>query len=163
MIKFQWKDTYGFLKLPANVFGQEFLKLEKRKKTTPQDVVDIARPKKAPLHDAFEWDDSVAGEAWRRDQAGSMIRALVVVHVEKGETRKIRAIVSISNNITGRQYMSIGKVLKSEDLTKAMIADAFESLGHWRNKYSHLKEFAEIVQAIDNFSLDTALSKIQVG
>lgn len=45
-----------------------------RGELTPQLVVDEARPKDAPLHDRFEWDNKVAGEAYRRVQAQQLIR-----------------------------------------------------------------------------------------
>lgn len=52
---------------------------EKHGKLTPAVVVDAARPEDHPLHDRFEWDDAVAGEAWRREQAHELIRSVRVV------------------------------------------------------------------------------------
>lgn len=42
-------------------------------------VVDEARDPKNPLHDRFEWDDGIAGEAFRMDQARTLIRSFRVV------------------------------------------------------------------------------------
>lgn len=38
-------------------------------------VVRESRPKKAPLHDEFEWDNDVAAENYRLNQARALIRA----------------------------------------------------------------------------------------
>lgn len=46
---------------------------------TPEEIVEVARNPKHPLHDAFEWDDSIAAEKWRLDQARVLIRTVQVV------------------------------------------------------------------------------------
>jgi beta-galactosidase/beta-glucuronidase len=45
---------------------------------TPVDIVEAARPKNAPLHPAFEWNDKKAGEAYRLVQAGQMLRSVYI-------------------------------------------------------------------------------------
>lgn len=45
----------------------------------PADVVAEARSVASPLHHYFEWDDSVAAEAYRLDQARVLIRSVRVV------------------------------------------------------------------------------------
>lgn len=52
---------------------------------TPAVLVDVARPSDHPLHDRFEWDDAIAGEAWRRRQAHELIRSVRVVYREPTE------------------------------------------------------------------------------
>lgn len=49
-------------------------------------VVDAARSNDSPLHKAFEWDDGEAAEAFRRQQAMRLIRALVIVPVKRVQT-----------------------------------------------------------------------------
>jgi len=41
---------------------------------TPSAVVDEARPEDSPLHAAFEWDDSIAAEKYRLEQARRLLR-----------------------------------------------------------------------------------------
>ncbi len=48
-------------------------------------VVKEARPKRAPLHDEFEWDDSLAGQQYRLGQARRLIR--VTPYVEDTGSR----------------------------------------------------------------------------
>jgi hypothetical protein len=43
----------------------------------PTAVVSYARPKRSPLHDEFEWNDKVAGEQFRLQQARRLIRVTV--------------------------------------------------------------------------------------
>ena len=52
---------------------------------TPQRVVAAARDASNPLHGQFEWDDSVAGEAYRIEQARSLVRSIKIeVRVASG-------------------------------------------------------------------------------
>lgn len=45
---------------------------------TPKAVVDRARPPDSPLHPLFEWDDSIAGDLHRQNQARTLIRTVKV-------------------------------------------------------------------------------------
>lgn len=65
---------------------------------TPASVVDESREPTAFLHSAFEWDDAVAAEGYRENQARQIVRSVVLVaEPEKGEQAPIiRAFVSLS-------------------------------------------------------------------
>jgi hypothetical protein len=52
---------------------------------TPEGVVNAARDPASPLHDKFEWDDGVAAEQYRKEQARSLIRKLTFISVDKGQ------------------------------------------------------------------------------
>lgn len=51
---------------------------------TAENVVNAARSKDNPLHKAFEWDDNIAAERYRLQQAGQLIRCVVIIE-EKQE------------------------------------------------------------------------------
>lgn len=53
----------------------QLLKLRKEGALTAADVVADARRPDSPLHELFEWDDSVAAERYRESQARSLIRS----------------------------------------------------------------------------------------
>jgi hypothetical protein len=58
---------------------QEMARLYQKHGTlTPQAVVQAAQNAKSPMHDCFEWDDKVAGQAFREDQARALIRSVRV-------------------------------------------------------------------------------------
>ena len=70
-------------------------------KLLPQSVVEEARPKDAPLHPAFEWNNKAAGEKYRVFQARNLIRAVRVVSAETGESSPAFVHIPKSN---GEQY-----------------------------------------------------------
>lgn len=78
-MKYEWSRRMA--PVEADVVGEE---LERIRSLTgqlrPRTVVDEARPEGSPIHAAFEWDDSAAGEKYRVHQARNLIRAVRVVH-----------------------------------------------------------------------------------
>lgn len=113
-----------------------------RGQLTPQAVVDVARDPEHPLHSRFEWDDTVAGEAYRRQQAQELIRKAKVVYREAegdGPPRLGRAFVAIAT-AEGHVYDPVEEVI--EDPVRRQIALAAMER-EWKDLYRRYKEFAE--------------------
>ena len=76
--RYSWRDG-ARIKLDAETAGAELDRIaQERGGLTPATVVEEARPKDAPLHNAFEWRDKKAGEKYREWQARHMIRSIRV-------------------------------------------------------------------------------------
>jgi hypothetical protein len=114
---------------------------------TPQVVVEDARPANSVLHDRFEWDDAVAAEAHRIDQARNLLRSVRVQYVEPdGGVGSTRAFVSIERPPSPREYIPVEEVRQDSELTAIALRDAERE---WRSLYSrfkHLEEFLAIVR-----------------
>ena len=74
--------------------------LERHGRLTPELVVDESRPEDAPLHPEFEWDDRIAAENWRRNQASYLIRHIAVEVPNRQEPTLVRAFVSVRRRMT---------------------------------------------------------------
>ena len=115
---------------------------------TPALVVDEARDPEHPLHSRFQWDDSVAGEAWRREQAHRLIQSVRVVYREADEKegpRTVRAFHAIPTN-SGHGYVPVDDV-RADPLMTRMVLDEMER--EWkalRRRYAHFAEFVEMVR-----------------
>lgn len=115
---------------------------------TPQIVVDESRPKSAPLHDRFEWDDKTAGEAYRRQQAAEMIRSVRIEYAEKPERRSVRAWIARTEVGDGSGYAPVEEVVQ-DDLSMQIIRRNFErELADLQRKYGHLDEFAATLRKV---------------
>jgi hypothetical protein len=64
---------------------QRLIELAAGGRLTPNAVVEDARDKDSPLHSVFEWDDAVAADRFRIEQARNLIQSFKV-HVEYRET-----------------------------------------------------------------------------
>lgn len=114
---------------------------------TPQTVVDVARDPDSPLHSRFEWDDSVAGEAYRRQQAQELIRRAKVVYKEAeddGPPRLGRAFVAIPT-AEGHVYDPVEEVVE-DPLRRQMALNDMERA--WKDLYQRYKDFAEFAGMI---------------
>jgi hypothetical protein len=88
--------------IDAQVVGEELQRIRSLSgKLLPPDVVEESRPRNAPLHPAFEWDDTTAGEKYRVFQARNLIKAVRVVNIETGESAPVFIHIPKAN---GEQY-----------------------------------------------------------
>ena len=145
---FKWK-TPGLYKTSAQDAGEELNRISKSQSLTPESVLNESRPEDAVLHNEFEWDDFVAGELYRKKQAGDLIRNIVVVSVTKKE--KSEAPVQVRAFIhTKDDYQPIQVVVNSPDYREEMLRTALNELKSFQNKYSALTELSEL---FDNMNL----------
>ena len=86
-------------------------------KLTPSMVVNAAKPKSAPLHKYFEWDDKKAGHEYRLMQARKIIRVVQVV--VDGHKERFIHVPSVKRQ--EGQYMPVSVVVEQpDDFTMAM-------------------------------------------
>lgn len=149
---YEWKLP-GMYPVDANTAGEEIAAIYNEKgHCDPEDVVDRSRPVTAPLHYCFEWDDTVAAEKYRQEQAGSLIRSITVV-VEADDKRvtevpvKIRAFHHVEHT-----YQPISVVVNDEDKMKELLRRALGELISFKKKYSQLSDLKPIFQEIDKLS-----------
>lgn len=114
---------------------------------TPAVVVDVARDKKHPLHSRFEWDDEIAGEAYRRQQAQTLIRSVRIRYVtEEGEASDaVRAFTSIKTP-NGYAYEPTLEVVTDPLKMKMILGDMRREWQQMRRRYESYEEFWALVQ-----------------
>jgi hypothetical protein len=123
---------------------------DQRGELTPALVVDLARPEDHPLHDRFEWNDAIAGEVHRREQARRLIRSVKITDNRNPKRpRHIREFVSVSRGADPQPtYMPTVDAV-ADEFTRALVLQAMErEIAALKRKYSHLKEFAAAINAL---------------
>lgn len=112
----------------------------------PEDTVDAARDPKSALHPHFDWDDTVAAEKWRLEQARLLIRSIRV----EDDTRSYPppAFLSIREVDRGTSYRFIGEVVRSAELQDAVLQAADRDLAAWQRRYNTLKDLCEQVEVV---------------
>lgn len=127
----------------------ELLKIHKRDSgITPQAVVQAARSEKSPLHSHFEWDDTVAGEKFRLDQARQLIRC-EVTHVVGLDNlpRNVRAFVSVRPNEEAEQRYIPEEEARLNPFTRALVLQQMRSdIAALTRRYEHLSEYWDMVR-----------------
>lgn len=142
--------------LDPQAVGEEIERLRKQTaegEVLRQKIVEAARPKNSPLHDAFEWDDTAAAEKYRLEQASYLIRAIDVYIDNSGQGAPVRAIISVRPVDRDPKYVNTRKALKNKDERKLIVDRAYTELLSWCVRYENmqLKEFNTLFAAIRKF------------
>lgn len=116
---------------------------------TPGLLLDVARDPVNPLHDRFEWDDSVAGEAYRKQQAHALIRSVRVTYApatEQEPEKSVRAFHAVRDGETrGYAYHPADKVAEDPFLSRLLLS---EMERQWKEMYRRFHEFEQFWELI---------------
>lgn len=158
--------TGRYFKTDAQTIGEVCERLEKEGNLTPKKLVDVSRPKNAPLHKEFEWNNSIAAEKYREVQAGYLIRSIEVKITEiPSETANLDVtITKEQNEITtrafhavdrdGKGYDSLETISNDEEKTEKLMEICLKDIKYFKEKYLVLRSclpglFDEIDKALE--------------
>ena len=121
---------------------------EEHGELVPEDIVTAARPKNHPLHDRFEWNDSVAAHEHRVNQARRLIQSVEIKWVtDEGTEHKVRAYASkFQSGKVPPGYHRIDSDFDS-DIDRAYLLKSMER--EWKSlqqRWAHLAEFWDLVR-----------------
>lgn len=118
---------------------------DQHQRLTPKLVVDTARDTTHPLHDRFEWDNSIAGEKWRIHQARDLIVSYKISYTKRdGNPGQVRAWQSVRRP-TGYTYEPTEEVVKDPMATRILLADMEREWKALKDRYDRFDEFRELV------------------
>jgi len=137
----------------AQLFGDTVEAVSERNNGVcpPSALVDEARPDESPLHPMFEWDDWVAAEAFRRDQARHHIRELRIVTDTDGGTEHVQAfvhVIRVSGDRLHEGYRLTSLIVECADEYRQVMDEALSGLRAWERRYRHLSELGQVFDVI---------------
>lgn len=140
-------------KAKAEVAKQVMDELAAQGKLSPTELVEVSRPKDAPLHsDFFSLNDKQAAQKYREDLAGKMIRSIIVTPDEDETTQSVRAYFNIS--YADHQYIPTEIIFSDEEKKNRLLDIAKRELVSFKAKYQTLTELAGVMNAIDEVLKD---------
>lgn len=113
---------------------------------SPQEVLEKARDENTELHKCFIWDDEVAAEKYRVQQARNVLRFLVIKEETEPEDRPEIRFFYKTDSESG--YKPTEFIVKNEDEHKLLLERAWAELRAFKAKYSMLEELSEIFELI---------------
>lgn len=145
---YKWR-TFDY-SVSAQAAGEHMEELDKQYgEVTPQIMVDDARPEGALMHPLYEWNDDIAAEKYRRNQAKKIASDLVIVHVAQNEEvpqEPIRAFVSVKPRNEKASFRPIVKALSDKDTKEQVIANAKLELEAYERKYRGIVDIIPILE-----------------
>lgn len=116
---------------------------------TARTLLEANKPKNAPLHDYYEWNDVLAAEEWRLHQSRNAINSIIRCDVKLtdsiGDEQPVRAFFITTD---ANRYDSIQAIVQQEDKYTALLRQAYSELAAFQRKYEALKELAPVFDAM---------------
>lgn len=114
---------------------------------TPEQIVDCARDETSELHKCFTWDDELAAEKWRRQEARQLRHFLVIRETNRQDKPELRAL---HFTVSGEGYKTAEFVFQRQDEYAMLLKRAYAEAHTFAEKYRRLSgELYEIFELID--------------
>ena len=143
---YSWKEGTRY-KTDANIAGAVCAEMEAAGTLTAGNLVEASRPKDAPLHKEFEWNNTKAAEEWRKHQARNIIHSLVLVTEPGTDSESVRAFFKIETR--SNNYESTVAIVRDENKYESLKAAALRELKVFQRKYHTISELGKVFAAID--------------
>jgi len=121
--KFDVRKGAPFPQEMAQPYGERLTTLMKEydDELKPEWIVKDAKNKDAIYHEYFEWNNTVAGEQWRIQQARELVNHLVFIDVKDSRETPYRAFVSVTNAEGEKVYVALKTALDNPSYLKELI------------------------------------------
>lgn len=140
-----WKPGFeGLHKANAQLVAQEISDIGES--ATPAQIVDKAREESSELHRLFEWDDNIAAEKYRLQQARQIVCHLVIRETVREDKPPIRFFFKPES---GAGYQPTRAIVRNRDNYQNLLASAMRDLDALRRKYHSLTELEQVFYEID--------------
>jgi len=154
--KITWDSRFQTRSIDVKAAYKELESVRKKNKgkLTPGAVVNASRPKKAVLHPAFTWDDFVAAEKYREDEARTVMSSIQVEYEQpSGESmppvRALQVEYRQPINTGGASYAPTSEILSRRDSRDNLLLEALRDLSAFRRRYAILSELSLLIPVVD--------------
>lgn len=153
-VEYSFRAGSPFPKDKAQTVGIALEDVQRTKGTLgiqPTDVVEAAVSPASPLHEFFEWDDTVAAQEYRVVQARHLLGAIKVTILDvTPEGQPMRLFLNLTPaDGDDRAYIPAVTVLSDAAMRGQIVEQALAEAESWRRRYEHLDELRRIFDAID--------------
>lgn len=108
-------------------------------------VVEESKDERSVLHKCFQWDDSKAAEAWRKEQARQLIKNIVVVITETQVSASFRALVNVSSSKSSfRSFVPLADAMDDTISHKDLLFQAKKEMEAFISKFNSLNELSKV-------------------
>lgn len=143
--KYSYGNMGNLFKNPAEVAGPICQKLKETVGLTPENLVKMSEKEDAPLHNEFEWNNDVAAEKWREEQASNIIRHLIIVRTDVTELPHYKDRAFVHSGIKEVGYLPLAEALTTEKWRANLLKAAYRDMEIFTAKYHRLEELSQII------------------
>ena len=153
-MKFRYKPGRSVVGIEPQAVGDELARINQiYGRLKPKILVDESRREDAILHEAFEWDDAIAGEEYRIHQARQIINVVQVIP-DQENAKPVQAFINVSVQAESdedfeRAYLPAQVVADDPEMRSAHLATIKTRLKNLRREYAAFSELSNVWSAID--------------
>ena len=123
-----------------------------------EDILNAAANPSNPLHEEFEWDDSIAAREHRLGQARYLIRSIEVTYeiTPPGKAKEVRIVTTSAYSNPrkrgpsgGEDYLLTVDVVDDKDRREELLEEALRDIERFKQKYNILTELSELMDNIN--------------
>jgi hypothetical protein len=138
--------TWGFMKFSADA-NKCYSEVKSLSEITPENIVAFARDENTELHKCFQWDDEIAAESWRKQQARMVVASLTVTVETKEYGAQSYRLIEHDN--TDKAYKPVVFTVRNEDEYARLLSQAKAELASFKKRYKAIRELSEVIEEID--------------
>lgn len=144
MITAEWsKIGEAIYNADAQKVAEEIMSIGPEAK--PCQIVEKARDKATELHKCFDWDDTIAAEKWRIQQARHVTSCLVI---RREEVRENVPEIRFFHKNDNDGYKAATFIFTHKDEHEKLLQAAYADLQAFKRKYESLQELDYILSLI---------------
>ena len=152
---YKWAEG-ARVNMPVETVGNEIVRLKEVNGGTLSRAQMVAgcKPRGHVLHGLFTWNDKQAGIERRLDQAGYLLRSVVMVSVEQPYLTPVRAFVSVTICPTPDEkqtqvYTTFEAAMSDPELKEQVLAQALSEWRSFERKYGAITLLASGIAAMN--------------
>jgi hypothetical protein len=153
IIEVIWRQGYRYSSLeePEVVLKElEKIRAKHGGEANPEVVVEAARAPRNKLHKFFEWDDNVAAQEYRFEQARSLTRSIKVIYEDAPDTAVRFYETEWKPDRKRKVYRPMEEIMKDPDARRQLLQRALGELIAMRTRYKGLQELSIVFRAVDD-------------
>lgn len=112
---------------------------------TPHQIVDKAKDKSTELHKCFTWDNKVAAEKWRLQEARNIVGCLVFTRTEEQQDKPE---IRFFHKNDGGGYKPSTYVFTHAEEHEKLLQCAMAELAAFKRKYKNLTELDWLLEQL---------------
>ena len=137
-MKYKW-STASFKNVSADKVGVELEKIENEGRLTNASVLEFAKNNEnSELNKCFDWDDTVAGEKWRLQQASSILTSISIVIQEESQENIVKAFINIKTKDDKREFQNVVSVINNDEAYTQLKDKAEKEFISYKQKYEKI-------------------------
>ena len=118
---------------------------------TPEQIVNKARDESTELHLCFTWDDEIAAEKWRKEEARQITHHLKIKIDEQPEGVDVAPRVFVKSDVYPG-YRSMELIIQNDNEYDLLVQRALGELIAFQKKYAFLSDHDLLTQLIASVS-----------